>query len=138
MPTVSIPSDKRRQSVDVTSTKTLSNSDSGIVQNIRSTSAIVTLPSTQAGLTFTFRNGGGVITGGPQGASGSQVTVGVSPAAADGIIGLGLTGVINKDLFLTGSAVGDEFTLVGTGAAGTGAWVIAEAASAAGTFSKEA
>jgi hypothetical protein len=62
----------------------------------------------------------------------------ISPAAADGIIGLGLTGVINKDLIVTGASVGDEFTLVGTGAAGTGAWVIAEYASASGVASKEA
>jgi hypothetical protein len=138
MPTVSMPSDKRRTSADVSSTKTLSNSDSGIVQNVRASAAVITLPSTQAGLTFTFRVGGVAVTSGPQGAAGATHTVNVSPAAADGIIGLGLTGVINKDLILTGGAVGEEFTLVGTGAAGTGAWVIAEACVSAGTFTKEA
>lgn len=136
MPTVSLPSDKRRPSVDVTAIKTLANTDCGTVQNLR-TNAVQTLPSTQAGLTFTFRQGGSVITSGPQGASGSNPVMNISPAAADGIIGLGLTGVINKDLIVTGANVGDEFTLVGTGAAGTGAWVIAEFASS-GTATKEA
>jgi hypothetical protein len=136
MATVSLPADKRRPSVDVTAVKTLANTDCGTVQNLR-TAAVQTLPSTQSGLTFTFRQGGTVVTSGPQGASGTNPVLNISPAAADGIIGLGLTGVINKDLILTGASVGDEFTLVGTGAAGTGAWIIAEAASGAGVFSKE-
>ncbi len=138
MPTVSMASDKRRQSVDVTANKTLTAADQGIVQNVRSSSAVITLPSTAASLTFVFRVGGAAITSGPQGASGANANVNISPAAPDGIGGLGLTNVVNKDLILTNGAVGEEFTLTASGTAGTGAWYITEAAVSTGTFSKEA
>jgi hypothetical protein len=138
MATVSMPSDKRRRSADITTNTTLTAADQGIVQVIRSSSAFVTLPSTAASLTFTFRVGGGVVTSGPQGAAGSAVVLNISPAAADGIGGLGLTTVINKDLIYTGGAVGEEFTLTASGTAGTAAWYITDAPATTGTFSKEA
>src|ERR1044072_5559413 len=81
MATVSMPSDKRRRSADITTNTTLTAADQGIVQVIRSSSAFVTLPSTAASLTFTFRVGGGVVTSGPQGAAGSAVVLNISPAA---------------------------------------------------------
>jgi hypothetical protein len=132
MPTVSSASDKRRPSVDVTSNKTLALADMGIVQNVRSSSAVITLPATAAGLSFTVRNGGTVVTNGPQGASGTAVTVAVSPNASDYVAGNGFTATDNKDALNTNGQVGDEITLV---ADGTNGYYIAEQF---GTWTREA
>lgn len=138
MPTVSMPSDKRQTSVDVTVSKTLTLADAGIVQNVRNSAAIVTLPATAAGWTFKFRVGGGLVTSGPQGVSTTNTIVTVKPAATDAVAGLGLTAVINKGLIYTNGVVGEEFTVTGTGTAGVAAWLVAEAVASNGVFSKEA
>ena len=131
MPTVNIPSDRRWQSVDVTSNKTLALADQGIVQNVRSSSAVVTLPATTAGAVFIIRNGGAVVTNGPQGASGAAVSVAVSPNASDQIAGNGFTAADNKDALNSGN-VGDYIMLVGDG---TNGWGISELS---GTWTREA
>ena len=122
---VQTPSDKRRNSVDVTGNKTLAATDQGIVQNVIADAAVITLPSTANGLCFTIRNGGVKVTNGPAGTgSNGTVLVAVSPAAADAIAGNGFTATVNKDALNTKatSQVGDEITIVGTGTAGVTAW----------------
>lgn len=52
----------------------------------------------------------------------------ISPNAADGIGGAGLTTVIDKDLINTGATdvLGDEVRIECTGVPGTGAWVVTD------------
>lgn len=135
MPTVEIGTSRRLPSVDVTSNKTLTAADQGIVQNVRSSSAVITLPSTAAGLSFRIANGGAVVTSGPTGASGAAVTVNVSPAAADAIAGNGFTAAVNKDAINTTGSVGDYIVLAASGTAGVSAWNIVEQT---GTWTREA
>ena len=75
---------------------------------------LAVLPSTAEGLRYTFTADKASI------ASGNGNTV--SPAAADGINGA----VVNKHVINTQSTaiLGDSITLIGTGTAGTDAWVI--------------
>lgn len=117
-------------SVNVNANKTLAAVDTGVVQKVIADGVVFTLPSTAAGLTFVFEVAGKPVTNGPVG-SGSNKTVGfsVSPAAADGITGGSLaTPVINKDLVYAKAAsqIGARLVLVGTGTAGTGAWIVQE------------
>lgn len=117
---------------NVTGNKTLAVTHQGLVQNVVADGAVITLPATVVGVTFTVRVGG-VPAGGPVG-SGSNKSVGlaISPNADDRIDGLGATGVDNKDLLLAKatSKVGDYVTLVGT----TNGWNIA---AASGVFTRE-
>lgn len=118
-----------RVNASVTGNKTVAAVDCGVVQNVTVDGAVITLPSTAAGLTYTFKNGGRYD---------NAVGFAISPAAADGITGGGLaTPVINKDILAlkTVSKPGDEITLVGTGSAGTGAWIITNLTT--GAFSRE-
>ncbi len=127
-----------RQSVDVSTNKTLTAADCGIVQNVIADGIVITLPSTADGLAYIIRNGGAKVTNGPAGAvADGTVLVAVSPAAADGITGLGFTATINKDALNTKatSRVGDEITLLGNGTAGVTAWTVL---SAKGTWAREA
>lgn len=117
------------KSVVRTASATLAAVDSGVVQKVAEDALVFTLPSTAVGLTYTFEVAGD-ISNLPVGA-GSNKSVGfaISPAAADGITGGGLaTPVINKDLLYakSTSVVGERITLVGTGVAGTAAWVVQE------------
>lgn len=108
----------------VTASKTLTQEDSGKVFLIGTDALVITLPSTATGLKYTFKNSGA--------ASNNIITV--SPAAADGISGtitLAATvvvdaGVVNKDIINTKatSKTGDSITIIGTGVAGTTAWLI--------------
>ena len=102
----------------------LQASDSGGIFLIGTDAKVITLPSTAAGLKYTIVNSG---------AAGHNI-VSVSPAAADGISGT-ITlassvvvdaGIVNKDIINTKATTqcGDSITLVGTGVAGTHAWVI--------------
>src|SRR5690606_1042125 len=119
-----------RLGVDVTSAKTLAAADQGVVQNVIG-DVVITLPATAAGLTFTVRNGGQAVNeSGPVGAVHGGAEVAISPAAADQIIGLGLTPADDTDLESAGEP-GDEVTLVGNG--GTGWHVTA----ASGTWTQE-
>jgi len=121
--------DFNRAAAAVTGNKTLAAVDCGVVQLVKADAPIFTLPSTAAGLTFTFRNGS---------TYDGQYGFAISPAAADGITGGGLaTPVINKDILVTKATTRatDEITLVGTGTAGTGAWIISNSI---GTYTREA
>lgn len=93
--------------------------------------AVFTLPQVTGmddrGIYYTFRCG--AVSGG--------TGLSISPNAADGIGGAGLTKVIDKDLIDTGATdtLTDEVTIECTGVPGTGAWVITDMA---GIWAKEA
>jgi hypothetical protein len=103
--------------------KTLTIEDSGKTFMVATDALVITLPSTAVGLEYTFMNSG---------ADGNNLIT-VSPAAADGISGtitlaasvVSLSGVVDKDLINTKatSISGDTSTIVGTGTAGTEAWL---------------
>lgn len=103
---------------------TLDRDDSGKVVIVTAADKVVTLPSTEEGLVYT------IVTG----AVSSTTGLSVSPAAADQIIGLGITAADNKDLVNTQATerVGDSVTLVGNGSTG---WLVINAS---GTWAREA
>lgn len=104
----------------VTGAKTLDEGDSGVVQNVTA-SATITLPATVVGATYIIRNGGD-----------GSVTINVSPAAADKIMGNGFTSADNKDAINTLGKGGDQIVLVADGV--NGYYV----QSASGTWTREA
>lgn len=124
MATVSNADHLKREAEAVAANKTLDAGDSGVVQNVTASST-VTLPSTAVGLHYTIRNGG-------SGSTDGAVTINVSPAALDQIIGNGFTAADNKDAINTLGRAGDEITLVGDGASG---WHVANVV---GTWTREA
>ncbi len=108
----------------IVANKTLRVEDSGKTFMLATDALVITLPSTIAGLEYTFMNSG---------ADGNNIIT-VSPAAADGVSGtvtlaatvVSLSGVVDKDLINTkaSSISGDTATIVGTGIAGTEAWLL--------------
>lgn len=114
------------QSETVSTNKTLDEGDQGVLQVVTSGSAVVTLPSTSAGASYTIVNGGD--------SEGSAVLVTVSPAAADKIMGNGFTSADNKDAIntLATARVGDMIQLVGDGVDG---WKVVRVK---GTWAREA
>lgn len=117
-----------RPFVNAGATKTVAQTDEGIVQQAVIDGTVFTLPAAAAGLVgveFTFRNGGAPITNGPVG-TGADGSVGftIAPNAADGVNGLGFTSAVNKGVVNTKatSLVGDEITLVCSGVTGVNAW----------------
>jgi hypothetical protein len=103
----------------VTGNKTLDEGDSGVVQNVTAT-ATVTLPATSAEAAYIVRVGK------------PDITVSVSPNAADKIMGNGFTSADNKDLVFTNQEVGSFVRLAYGGANG---WVVTEIS---GTATREA
>jgi len=93
------------ESEAVTGAKTLDEGDSGVVQNVTAT-ATVTLPATVVGTAYIVRVGA------------DGITVSVSPAAADKIMGNGFTSADNKDLVFTSQAKGSYVVLVADGVNG--------------------
>jgi hypothetical protein len=124
-----------RQSVDVSTNKTLAITDVGIVQNVIADGVVITLPATVVGYSFTVRNGGVKATGGAYG-TGSDASAGinVSPNAVDKIAGNGFTATDDKDAINTKATakVGDEIRLIGDGANG---WFLE---TVKGTWAREA
>jgi len=108
----------------ITEDTTLRVEDSGRTFMVATDALTITLPSTVIGVEYTFMNSG---------ADGNNIIT-VSPAAADGISGtvtlaatvVVLAGVVDKDLINTKatSITGDTATIVGTGTAGTSAWLL--------------
>ena len=108
----------------LTANYTLTVQDSGKTFLIATDALVITLPDTVAGLEYTFMNSG---------ADGNNIIT-VSPAAADGISGtvtlaatvVSLSGVVDKDLINTKatSISGDTSKIIGTGVAGTEAWLL--------------
>lgn len=89
---------------------TLAAADCGIVHEVTDDAAVITLPATAAGLTFTIMNGG----------EDGEVVATVSPNASDKIMGNGFTAADNKDAINTKATAkkGDFITLVGEGVDG--------------------
>jgi len=108
----------------ITASKSLDVNDSGKTFFVGTDALVVTLPSTVLGLRYKFVN---------TGADGAAIIT-ISPAAADGINGtitlaatvVELSGTVNKDLINTKATAttGNAVTLLGTGIAGTKAWVV--------------
>jgi hypothetical protein len=103
---------------------TMTAADSGYETYIDTDAFTITLPSTVAGLTYTFVNAG----------SDGTVKINIAPAAADKIQGCGLTAADNKALINTKATAkfGDKVTIVGDGGDG---WIIQ---SMIGTWAREA
>ncbi len=108
----------------ITANKTLTNEDSGKTFLVGTDALVITLPATKHGLRFKFMNSG---------AAGNNIIT-VSPQAADGVSGT-ITlaasvvvdaGVVDKDIINTKatSEAGDSLEIVGTGVAGTTAWLV--------------
>lgn len=110
-----------RQSVNVTTNKTLAITDVGIVQNVTADGLVITLPATVVGYSYTIRNGGAAPSGAAAG-TGADFSVGinVSPNAADKIAGNGFTATDDKDAINTKATarVGDEIRIIGDGVNG--------------------
>ncbi|HQZ51032.1 MAG TPA: hypothetical protein PLF17_10935 [Chitinophagaceae bacterium] len=111
--------------VILTANATLTAGDSGKTFLIGTDALVITLPSTELGLEFTFINSG---------AAGNNIVT-ISPQAADGIAGtitlassvVTRVGTVDTDLVNTKatSTKGNAVKIVGTGVAGTGAYYIA-------------
>ena len=108
-------------SATVTESKTLAVADNGVAQVVTA-DATLTLPATAAGFNFT------IVCGSQRG----NVTINLSPVAADLIAGNGAAGVDNKDVISTLGNYGDTISVRGDGANG---WVITEVR---GTWTREA
>ncbi len=111
-----------RRAIDVTEAKTLAITDQGIVQVVKYDNAVITLPSTVVGYSFTIANGGVPKTSGPTGTGDNgSAKVSVSPAALDLIAGGEIaTAADDKDYINTKATarVGDEVRIVGNGTTG--------------------
>lgn len=109
----------------ITANRTLTVEDSGKVFLVGTDALTITLPSTVAGLDYTFINSG---------AAGNNIIT-ISPQAADGIAGtitlassvVTRVGTVDTDLVNTKatSTKGNSVRIIGTGVAGTGAYYIA-------------
>jgi len=98
--------------------------DSGSIIAVATDAIVVTLPSTKAGVEYTFIN---------TGANGANIIT-ISPQSADGIAGtitlaetvVVRVGTADADLINTKatSKLGDSITIIGTGIAGVKAWII--------------
>jgi len=108
----------------ITANRTLRVEDSGKVFLIATDALTITLPSTVAGLDYTFIN---------TGAAGNNIIT-ISPQATDGICGtitlassvVTRVGTVDTDLVNTKatSTKGNSVRIIGTGVAGTGAYNI--------------
>ena len=108
----------------ITANTTLSYEDSGSVILVGTDALTITLPDTKEGTRFTIMNSG---------AAGNNIIT-IAPQAADGIAGtvtlassvVVLDGTVDTDVINTKatSQAGDSITLVGTGVAGTTAWLV--------------
>jgi hypothetical protein len=127
-----------RQSVNVSTNKTLTAADAGIVQNVTADAITITLPATANGLSYTIRNGGAAPSGFAAGTGAdASVLVSVAPNASDGITGNGFTAAVNKKALNTKATakVGDEITLDANGTAGATGWTFVNVK---GTWAREA
>lgn len=107
-----------RMAVNVTEAKTLAAADSGYVQNVIYANGAVTLPATAVHGTFTVRNGGVPVSGGPAGTGDDGNLITVTPNASDlvegGVSGTATDGKPFENTAAT-ARVGDEITVVNSG-----------------------
>lgn len=113
-----------RPSLDIDTSKTLADTDCGVVQNVIADAITITLPATVVGYSYTIRNGGVKKTGAPRGTGDDgSVLVTIAPNASDKIAGSTWTATDNKAALNTKATakVGDELTIIGDGVNG---WMI--------------
>lgn len=117
-----------RSYVDISTNTTFDATYSGVVINIIADALTLILPASAtvgAGCVLKFRNGGAPVSGGPAG-TGSNETVGITltPASGDGVTGMGITAAANKGVTEAKASayVGDEMTLLASGANTAAAW----------------
>lgn len=122
---------KMQENID--STKTFAAADSGVVQNIVTDGLTLNLPASASildGYTLIIRNGGVAASSSVGAGTGSNGTVGIviTPASGDGVTGGGWTAAINKGVTAVKSTsqVGDQITLIATGANTADAWTVQE------------
>lgn len=115
-----------RMAVDVTEAKTLAIKDCGVVQNVIYDSAVITLPATVVGYSYTVRNGGVKASSTPtrSGADGSALIT-IVPDGTEYISGCELASDASDTLKNTKATakVGDEVSLVAAAATG---WTVAK------------
>lgn len=109
----------------LTANTTLTAADANTVFGIGTDALVISLPATIEGCEFTFVN---------IGAAGNNIIT-IDPVAADGIAGtitlaatvVARPGTVNTNLVNTKATAlpGDSVKLIGTGVAGTTAWIIA-------------
>lgn len=126
---------ERNGVVTLTADTTLTYEDSGTTFLVATDALTITLPDTKIGISFKFINSG---------AAGNNIIT-VSPQAADGIAGtitlassvVVLDGTVDKDAINTKatSQAGDSLSIIGTGVAGTTAWLVQ---SSTGIWAQEA
>lgn len=113
-----------RLAVNVTEAKTLAAKDSGYVQNVTADSVVVTLPAVATQGIWTVRNGGVADTGAPAGSGDDGHAITVDCNASDTMAGLDKEGTDANGKYLINTAatarVGDEITLINTGATNGG------------------
>lgn len=112
-----------RMAVDVTEAKVLTAADSGYVQNVIYANGVVTVPATAVLGQFTVRNGGVPKSNAPKGTGDDGNKISVFPNASDKISGFNGTPTDGKPFENTAATarVGDEITILNTGATDGGA-----------------
>ena len=105
--------------VNVTEAKTLAAADSGYVQNVIYANAVITGPAAATTGSFTIRNGGVPVSGGPTGSGANGNLIEFDPASADTVIGFNVadgTTADGKKISNTAATaqVGDEITVLYT------------------------
>jgi hypothetical protein len=111
-----------RFAVNVTENKTLAAEDSGIVQNVTVASVVLTLPATATQGHWTIRDGGVKATNSATGALATPALPTVDPNGSDTLAGLNVEGTEQDGKYVknTGGRIGDEISVMNTGATNGG------------------
>lgn len=107
-----------RYARDIDTSFTVAAEDSGLVLNVVANSVTVTLPATATQGVWTIRDGGVPVANGPTGAVTKASVVTVDPNASDTLAGLNAEGTEQDGKYYknTGGDIGDEITVINTGA----------------------
>lgn len=110
----------------VAANRTLGYGDSGKTFRVTAADLVLSLPATKAGIIYCFVLAAAGLSAG--------TGLGLSPVAADKIMGNGFTSAVNKDAILSGATdrEGDSITIEGDGITG---WYIV---GVTGTWAREA
>lgn len=111
-----------RYARDIDTSFTAAAEDSGLVLNVVANSVTVTLPATATQGVWTIRDGGVPVSSGPSGAVTKASVVTVDPNASDTLAGLNVEGTEQDGKYYknTGGNIGDEITVINTGATNGG------------------
>lgn len=119
-------SNSNHETVLITANKTVAIADCGVTQKATVDGIVFTLPSTAAGLSFRFENGG---------SQNGAVGFSISPAAADKIEGLGSAATDNKDVINTKATAKSDIDFIELTGNGTDGWIVRDYA---GNWAREA